>query len=214
MDNVHSHIKVSVGPLGTCVEDLEMFMRAVCSEQMFELDPYVFPIKFNSEQYQEFSTRKNLKIGYFTYNGLAQCTDSVIRAVTMTKEKLEAMGHTLIEFVVPEPEKMLKSFLAMLFADGGAGLENALQGEKEVWFYASSKLNSEHPWVAKALFALAGKVGFGRLAKYFKTLKPLTSQEYVQEFYNILDYREMFIGKWEELELDAMICPTMPFPAP
>jgi hypothetical protein len=30
----------------------------------------------------------------------------------------------------------------------------------------------------------------------------------------MLDYRDQFISAWEELELDALICPVMPFPAP
>jgi Asp-tRNA(Asn)/Glu-tRNA(Gln) amidotransferase A subunit family amidase len=30
----------------------------------------------------------------------------------------------------------------------------------------------------------------------------------------MLDYRDLFISKWEELGLDALICPVMPFPSP
>jgi fatty acid amide hydrolase len=71
---------------------------------LFDIDPYVFPIPFDNQSYDEFSTRKDLKIGYFTYDGIMECTAPVLRAVNMTKEALEGMGHTLVEFKIPNPE--------------------------------------------------------------------------------------------------------------
>jgi Asp-tRNA(Asn)/Glu-tRNA(Gln) amidotransferase A subunit family amidase len=157
------------------VEDLKLVMQALYSERTFEIDPYVFPLPFNDTDYTDFSTRTNLKIGYFTSNGIFQCCDSVIRAVTMTKEKLESLGHTVVEFEVPEPERMMSDFVKMLFCDGGLGMDDALKGEAPEWFYKTSVTLDKHPYLKPLVFGLSGALGFSRMTKYFKELKVLSS---------------------------------------
>jgi len=44
----------------------------------------------------------------------------------MAKEALEKMGHTLVEFEVPDAEQMHYQYFRILMADGYAGIEDCL----------------------------------------------------------------------------------------
>ena len=178
------------------------------------MDPYTYPIPFNEDTLQEFTTRKNLRIGYFSQNGYFQSSAAVVRAVETAKEALEKMGHTLVEFEVPEMDKAFGQYMKILLANGYKGIEGALDGEKPLWFYEGNQLVSNHPILKRPVFKLAKSMGFGRQIDLVENCPPLTSAEYITEYFSMIDYREMFTNKWKEMNLDAMISPVTATPAP
>ena len=210
---IDSHIHGCIGPMGTCVEDLALTMRTMFSEEAQDMEPYTYPIPFDEDMLQEFSTRKNLRIGYFTQNGYFQTSKPVIRAIEMAKEALEKMGHTLVEFEVPDAEQMHYQYFRILMADGYAGIEDCLQGEAPNWLYGGVYLNNSNVLIKKVLFKIARTTGFGRLVKFLEACPTLSSADYIQEYFYMIDYREMFTNKWKEMNLDAMISPAMATPA-
>ena len=130
------------------------------------------------------------------------------------KEALEKMGHTLVEFEVPEMEQAFTNYMKILLANGYKGIEGSLAGEKALWFYEGPKVLHDHPMLKKPLFKLARSMGFGRQIQVVEECPPLSSAEFITEYFSMIDYREMFTKKWKELNLDAMISPVTATPAP
>ena len=66
---------------------------------------------------QELNERKNLKIGYFMTDGKFMSHPGCTRAVKETVAKLKKMGHEVIEFHSPAPEKVSDLYLGLMFQD-------------------------------------------------------------------------------------------------
>ncbi|KHJ99293.1 Amidase [Oesophagostomum dentatum] len=107
--------------ISTCVEYLKM---AWSDLYLYNLDPFVPPVTWQEEMY---SSKKSLRIGFYTHDGFVTPTPANQRAVLEAKKILEGLGHKLIPFRVPEPEKMFQLFAGGVSADGGKYLTRKLK---------------------------------------------------------------------------------------
>jgi len=81
------------------VNDLELAMSAICDEEAVTSEHTVSPIPWRGDLYT--STRK-MTIGYVLQDdSWVEVPECQTRAVRIAKEKLESLGHKLVEFKPP-----------------------------------------------------------------------------------------------------------------
>jgi fatty acid amide hydrolase len=91
-------IPSTIGPIARTVDDCALFMKAVCTPDLFAGDSNVPPLLFDDKAYKE---KSKLKIGYFkTDNWFEPCATSR-RALDETLAALQKAGHECIPFEPP-----------------------------------------------------------------------------------------------------------------
>ena len=91
-------IPATNGPLAKTVDDCAMFMKAVCTPDLFAGDLNVPPLPFDEEAYQD---KTKLKIGYFKTDGWFEPCATSKRALEETLAALTKAGHTCVPFEAP-----------------------------------------------------------------------------------------------------------------
>ncbi|XP_053373624.1 vitamin D3 hydroxylase-associated protein-like isoform X1 [Mercenaria mercenaria] len=212
---VQTLIRPTPGPMGRDVDTVVMGMKAVLCPKHFELDPDVPPLPFNTEVYE--SDRK-LRIGYYTNDGYVQCIPGVERAVHEAKAALEKMGHTLVPFEVPNVEKMFGEFFSKAcFGDGGQHfldlMDNDMVDSSIQLLYYVYKLPS---FMQTMLSYIASFIAKDRILGL--QMRSMQGVKCVRDWWalagQIETYRKEFLSQWKSKNLDAIVCPTMPFVAP
>jgi fatty acid amide hydrolase len=66
---------------------------------------------------QAFSSKKKLRIGYFTSVPLFPPIGDTVETVERAKVSLEGLGHTLIPFTIPDVYDMMRISGKFLFTD-------------------------------------------------------------------------------------------------
>ena len=119
------------------VNDLELAMSAICDEEAVTSEHTVSPIPWRGDLYT--STRK-MTIGYVLQDdSWVEVPECQTRAVRIAKEKLESLGHTLVEFKPPQLSDVTIAILQLM-----AGKRPAdTHGEKLMQHYTNStRLNN------------------------------------------------------------------------
>ena len=93
-------LPVVCGPMARTVDDCVLFMKAACTNEMFENDTQIVPLHFRDEIYRSPSVTK-LKLGYFMSDGWFEPCSGQKRALRDTIRVLEAAGHHCVPFDIP-----------------------------------------------------------------------------------------------------------------
>ena len=110
---------------GRCVEDCVLVMKALWSDRMFCVDPFIPPLPFRDDVY---TSDKPLRIGYFTTDGFFEPSSACKRAVTDAVAALSRNPNvTLIPFQPPCMTEAVMLFYSLMTADAGATLLNTLE---------------------------------------------------------------------------------------
>jgi len=67
LKNVNSPIMAAAGPLCKTVDDVVNYCEMFFSDRMFELDPSVAPLKWDTERYNQVLENKKLRVGYLAF---------------------------------------------------------------------------------------------------------------------------------------------------
>ncbi|XP_078527819.1 vitamin D3 hydroxylase-associated protein-like [Lissotriton helveticus] len=200
-----------LGPLARDVDSVVLCMRALLCDDMFRLDPTVPPIPFNEEVY---SSPRPLRVGYYETDGFIMPSPSMKRAVLEMKQRLEKAGHTLVAFTPPNVEyATIDLGYKGLLSDGGDTFLDKFKGDlidpnlkDQIRFYRI-------PRVIKALLSIITKPLFPRFSHVCRTFRGMGSAKALLKHHvEVEEYRQEFIAKWKELDLDVMLCP-IPSPA-
>lgn len=204
-------VKVSYGPIGRCVQDLVLVVKTWWTKKLWKRDNLVPPLKFDDGKYED---QGKLKIGYFEDNSVFECADVVKNTLRMVREKLKADGHFVVEIEKEWMVKGIELFVKAASAIEGKYFLEALQGEDPCWPYENSYLKAQYPILAPILNYKNKKSGY-KQSTYFTSLeKALTYKEFCILMGEILEFRKEFNKKWQDLGLDAAICPIWPLVAP
>ncbi|PWN46941.1 amidase [Violaceomyces palustris] len=147
-----------IGPLTHSLEGVVTFMRAVLGERPWEMDPILVPMPFNEEAYQlkdlqmmkasssrpssleeedkgEGEGKVKLCFAIEWNDGLVHPHPPILRALRETKEKLQAAGHTMIDWKPYDHGRALDIIDRIYAADGGEDVKRAaLEGEEPLMF--------------------------------------------------------------------------------
>ncbi|CAH8483123.1 unnamed protein product [Schistosoma turkestanicum] len=206
------------GPMAKKVDDLACVMRALLCPTMFDLDPYVIPMRFDQVSY-EGKNKRQLVIGYYSNfddPNLIQVLDVNQRVVQNAVKALESAGHKLVKFTVPHPYKAFNLGLHALFADGGQELRSHLQGEPLSPHLRLINTLIGIPDILKPVIGLVSRFFVGKPVCPISSFIKLASSEAAVNLINEINaYRYEFANAWNEAgPLDALICPVFPYPAP
>nr|CAH8839353.1 unnamed protein product [Trichobilharzia regenti] len=212
------HIGACPGPMGRKVEDLARVMRALLCPTMFDMDPYVIPMRFNEDLY-EGKGKRQLVIGYYCNlddPNLIQVVDVNRQVVEKAVGALESSGHKVVKFTVPHPYEAYVLGLRALFADGGCELRKQLHGEPLSPQLKFLNLILGFPDFLKPIMGFLSRLFVGRPVGITSALRKLKDGQAALDLINgINSYRREFAKAWSEAgPLDALICPVSSYPAP
>ncbi len=116
-----------IGPMARHTEDLMLAMKLLAreDEEDFTSPPVPLP---------DAEHLRGKRVGFFTYNGFARCTEAVVAGVRSCAKALSELGFRIEECTPPGVEQAYELELALLGADGVEGIDNYLRevGSTEV----------------------------------------------------------------------------------
>jgi len=204
---LHLGIESSLGPLGRCVEDLNLFLKAVWKEEHWKQDPSVPPLVFNQSLYERTVENKKLRIGYFYDLEIFESAPVIKKALKECKQKLEEQGHELVEFKVPDIFEALEIYLGMYNANGCRPLLDSLKGESPKEFYRLPIFVNSYSTLKSLILKFLELTKNKAMHSFLKTKQHLSSSEYIELDRKLKNYAERFTNYWKDLELDAVISP-------
>ncbi|CAH8498475.1 unnamed protein product [Heterobilharzia americana] len=210
-------------PMGHRVEDLVDVLRSLWTKNMFSYDCTLSPMLFNNEKYLSTAKLdKKLKIGFYTdFDDLVNASPSVRRVMWKVRDELERQGYEVVDFSIPAPRtayqltiSLLASYmepelLKLIYIRGNGDILVDQKQRLLHLFYALPNFMRFRiaEWRAKSV-----AVDYPATASVLRGLgcnqspKTLITQ--------INDYRQQLFSQWNEAEIDVLICPTSPIPAP
>lgn len=123
------------GPMSRSLKSLQIYSEALLSEQMapWNLDHKCLPIPWRKNVIQP--PGRKLRLGLIGNNdGLVHCHPPVERALNLTKQKLEAAGHTVIPWAPKGHDVLTKNLVAAFFDLGGAAIIDVIKPYQEPIF--------------------------------------------------------------------------------
>nr|XP_014342450.1 PREDICTED: vitamin D3 hydroxylase-associated protein-like isoform X2 [Latimeria chalumnae] len=197
-----------LGPMARDVDSLALCMKAVLCQDMFDLDPNVPPLPFNDEVY---NSKKKLRIGYYDRDGFWLPHPSMRRAVMETKKLLEAAGHTLVQFPLPDVEDAIYSMIRKgVFADGCAVLR-----EKFEWDVIDPNLTEmvalcRTPVLIRKVMAFFLKFWDKNTARSIVMSCGIRSVKDLWSLHvKIENFQKEFVNQMRKLEIDVILCPAL-----
>ncbi|PFH48628.1 hypothetical protein AMATHDRAFT_64920 [Amanita thiersii Skay4041] len=201
-------IKVTAGPMGRAIEDLELWCRLTFGIQGKDQD--VTPLPF-----REVQVSKKLKFGYYTSDGFVKASPACQRAVLETVAALRKEGHECVEIELPDAVKALEIFIGLTSSDGYETMLSHLgpDPKEKALFLVSlgpslpSFVRSFASWILSTVFGDPIFAGAAKQA-YKKPMK-----EYMKFVEARNSYTKAFNEKvWERYSLDAIIAPVQAIP--
>jgi amidase len=123
------------GPMARSLKSLQLYSEALLSEQAspWNLDHKCLPIPWRKNVIQP--AGRKLRLGLISNNdGLVHCHPPVERALNITKQKLEAAGHTVIPWAPKGHDVLAKNLVAAFFDLGGAAIIDVIKPYEEPIF--------------------------------------------------------------------------------
>ncbi|KIY64579.1 amidase [Cylindrobasidium torrendii FP15055 ss-10] len=183
-------IRSSAGPMGHSPADLHLFMEAVVGQEGWKVDPLVLPIPWRTAEVEAVRKRK-LVFGYATHDTLVSVTPPYRRAILLVKEKLEKLGHTVVEFIPKEMVRAEELAIKLFSADGGLDFATSIEA-------------SDEPYIPEVL------ADWGPLL-------PKAQRPTVSDIWKVQKEREelgaQWYEHWNQAGIDVLIMPCVAYPA-
>ncbi len=134
-----------IGPMARRVEDLVLALHLLAGPDGEDFDTPPVPLAPAPEL-------RGLRVAFFTSNGFAPCTPSIKEAVCQCAGFLSSLGLVVEEQRPPGVEQAYELELALLGADGGAGIDAYLRhvGSMEVHPFLTAFVDHMRPYRATA----------------------------------------------------------------
>ncbi len=199
------------GPMARNVRDLSLVMRGADSPAHHGLDPYVAPVSTADPEAMDLS---KLRVGYFVSDGFFEPAASVQRAVTEAADALRARGATLIAFEPRLSVEITLAYFGIMSADGAARLHKYMRGDRPVAQVAALRTIAKLPPIIREIAAtFMASQGEVRVEKLLRAVH----KKSVEELWTLCEsrgqYQQDVLQAWDEMQLDAVICPPHVTPA-
>ncbi|OAA66505.1 fatty-acid amide hydrolase [Niveomyces insectorum RCEF 264] len=168
------------GPLARSLDDVETYTRAVLGGQPWLHDAKCLPIPWRTDVV----IPDKLKIGVLWHDGVVRPTPPVARALRTTAERLQAAGHTVVDWDPVDQEEGANLLARMFVADGGKTIQHELDRTGE-------PLRPE-----MAAYGEAAELGTAAMWKLHLERSA---------------YQNKYLDRWNAAGIDVLLCPTIPF---
>ncbi|EYC43757.1 hypothetical protein Y032_0481g2249 [Ancylostoma ceylanicum] len=196
-------IASSEGPMAKSITTCIEYLKVTWSDLFLnDVDPFVPPVTWQEEM---FSSQEKLRIGFYTHDGFVTPTPANQRAVLEAKQILEDLGHTVVSFRVPHPEKVFQLFVGGVSTDGGKYLFNKLIQDIVL------PECGVHPFMlmpVRVQRLIAKLVSYPRV-KALLTSLPATCEDLREVYGSIENYRSAFVTEMMAQNIEALLCPAM-----
>ncbi|GMT15748.1 hypothetical protein PFISCL1PPCAC_7045, partial [Pristionchus fissidentatus] len=208
----HPMIEYNDGPLAPTAEICaEILKHAWSSSFISDRDPYKAPVMWKSELYEE---GKKYRIGYYTDDGWFTAAPGCVRMVHEAKEKLERMGHTLVPFTPPDLTHFCRVYFGALALDGASEMMGSMVDDIAPPIFLSALFTLRLPiLVQRAIARIFGLLGYWRIAVFGRAMVRNT-HELHDNYKWIQNYRLRFVEEMKKLNVDLLLTPANPLPAP
>ncbi len=199
------------GPMARRVEDLVLAMRVLAAPGQDRFDPAVPPVPWREPG--EVNVAR-LRIGTYDDDGFFPASPAVKRAVAESAAALRALGADVVPFAPPDVGSAIKTFLAILAADGARSAKRRLgKGARDRRVSGLLQLAAIPNVLRPALTGLAAALGQQRMSRQIAAIRPSSADG----FWSLVEaqntYRRRFIAELDRLGIDALVAPAHALPA-
>ena len=198
-------VAYSPGVMARDVSGCQLLMKALCTQEMYNLDASLVPIKWNEDRCQ---AKRRLRIGYFLTTPYFEATPAVQRAVREARDALESAGHELVEFEAPDFYELMSLYYSLIVADG---FDTVMAEMDNDCFDPSVKYGARLllvPKVVRCMTAFLLKHTWHRMSSLLLNIEKKSVQELWTLQARCLSTRQKFYTSVREKELDGFICPA------
>lgn len=205
------------GTISRSYEDLLLFARAFYGK--YDED-YSIPQKlFDEKAYSEgltnyFNPKKKAKIGICKGFKLSMPFNEQYEALEKVKKHFISLGHEVVDFDF-EDHMQLYDKAALNISVVLKIITLSLRGEKPYYFYKTMNYRHKH-WILKLFYRNYYKlIGKERIALRYPDMERLDNTLRFLSNSKIIDeLKERFYDQLKKNEIDTIIMPIIPFPAP
>jgi fatty acid amide hydrolase len=205
-----TNVVPQVGPLSRTVEDLRLAMQVMLDGDL-TVDGCP-PVPWNDGRDL---SMKGLRVGLCEDDGHIAASPAIRRAVRKAGDILAEQGATLVPFSMPNAERLMQTFVAIVSSDGGANFKRLLQGAPPHQLLKGMIAGAGapafmRPMIAK-IFAMRRQ---GRLAALVPKMGARSAQSYLSLIGDLLQARVDFKAAMDAAAIDVLVLPPYAVPAP
>jgi Asp-tRNA(Asn)/Glu-tRNA(Gln) amidotransferase A subunit family amidase len=174
------HIKSAAGPLGRSVDDLKLAVEVELNPNINKYDPTIPPTPFRQDLYDRARSGK-IRVGYLESLQSIPCSESMKRAMRLSKKALEDAGYEIVPIDIPIDELLEhRDVFIGLISNAYMGpmlarLEEEAETELPIYtfpklYYISGPITR---FMIRCMFKLANNP---RNLRLIKNLKPLSTE--------------------------------------
>lgn len=199
------------GPMARTVADLNLAMKVLAAPGQEAFDSSIPPVPWREPSDIKL---ENLRIAFFTDNGIITPSPAVRRAVREAALSLEKRGAIVQEWTPPDLLKAIQLYFQFYGADGGVTSKKQLGSSKR-----HPQVNQTLQTVSlskpllKVMAAISGFMGQPLIAKLF----PYMGKVSVSDYWRVIDernrYRAAFRAALDAKQFDAILSPVCALPA-
>ncbi|GAA6040978.1 hypothetical protein JCM8097_000520 [Rhodosporidiobolus ruineniae] len=115
-----------LGPMTTSLPGLKLFFKSVIDAEPWRADPLALRMPWSQSAYElvDHNGGEKLCFGFVRDNGIAKPHAPYHRALEMMKAALEAKGHQVIDYELPDAATGAELLVGIYLADGGADVQH------------------------------------------------------------------------------------------
>lgn len=199
------------GPMARSVADLNLAMKVLAAPGQEAFDLSIPPVAWREPSDVKL---ENLRIAFFTDNGIMTPSPAVRRAVREAALSLEARGVIVEEWTPPDLLKALQLYCQLYGADGGVTSKRQLGNSKRHPQINQTLQTSSLPkGLLRVIAAISELMGQPLIANLF----PYLGEVSVSDYWRVIDernrYRAIFMAALDARQFDAILSPTCALPA-
>lgn len=195
------------GPMARCVDDLQTMCEVLATASAADQIPAPFPDSRTIDV-------SRLRIGIWRQDDLFPVSSTVQLAVENAANALQQAGAEIVEFAMPHVRTMVQTYLGLMSADGGRDLQQLLgRDPADQRIRHLLRIGRIPPFVRPGISAALRMIGQPNLA----FLLQATGATNASGFWRLNFQREECASEvrqlWQQMKLDALICPVHAVPA-
>jgi fatty acid amide hydrolase len=204
-------IRDQEGPLARTVADVALAMRVVAAPGQERFDPTVPPVLWRES---EDGAVEGLRVAVYDDDGFFPAAPAVRRATREAAAALQARGAVIEEWTPPDACEGMRLFIGLLGADRGTWARRLLGRDRRTRQISGLLQIAGMPSGVRGAAITASRLaGQRRLADTFRSLRPLSVDEYWQMIAGRTRYRARFLAALDAGRYDAVVCPPHALPA-
>ncbi|SCU89358.1 LADA_0E15038g1_1 [Lachancea dasiensis] len=185
-----------IGPMGSSIQDLELFAKLVIDSESWNYDPQLVALPWREVPHVK---KDKLRFGLMVSDKLVMPHPPVLRALMETCEALRRCGHEIVEWNFPHNKRMIDVGEQVYAADFYDEVQEILE--------TTGEPISEYMKIARENISYKGHSG-----------RALGVSQWWEISREIRSLKEQFLEYWEKTRdltsdgkpIDAIICPAWP----